>query len=147
MGDDAWFYELNGQPVGPMRLDELRRLFRAGQIGPMVPVWMAGAQGRLTAGQAVGDQPVGTAAVDGGLQYIVPTAQTSATAMIAGYLGIFGFFMCPLGPFALALGIKGLADLKKNPHKNGSLRAWTGIICGGIQTAVCLIWLFMALAK
>lgn len=141
--NDAWFYSLNGQQFGPMPLAELRRLMQTGMLGTMVPVWAQGAQATITAGQAVGNQPIGHAS--DGLQYIVPTGQTSGSALAAGYLGIFGFFFCPLGIGALALGIMGLRDLKQNPQKNGTGRAWTGIVCGVVQIGFSLFLLIRML--
>lgn len=144
---DAWYYSLGGQNFGPFPIAWIRHLVQSGQLGPNVPVWTQGAVAPLTAGQAVGDMPVGYPSNDG-LQYIVPTAQTSGMALAAGYLGIFGFFFCPLGIGAFVCGILGLRDLKAHPHKNGAGRAWTGIVLGAIQVLLMLGWLVaIAFAK
>lgn len=106
---------------------------------------MQGAVAPLTAGQAV-DHPSIVGSNDG-LKYIVPTSQTSGMALAAGYLGIFGFFFCPLGLGALVLGVLALRDLRANPYKNGTGRAWTGIVCGAIQLASLVAWLVLARTK
>ena len=66
-------------------------------------------------------------------------------SMIAGYLGIFGFFFAGLpGIFAVASGIVGLSQLKHRPESKGIARAWTGIALGTIQ-CILLIWLIFLL--
>jgi hypothetical protein len=145
-GSDAWYYSIGGQQLGPVPLHELRRLLVTGQIGPNAPVWMQGAVAPLTAGQAVGDVPVAPGA--DGMQFIIPTAQTSGMALAAGYLGIFGFFFCPLGIAGLVTGLLALRDLKRSPHKNGAVRAWTGIVLGALQIVMMIVWaIVVAMAK
>ena len=139
--NDAWFYMVGNQHFGPVPLAEIRRLVHTGQLGPMASVWTQGAVAALTAGQAVGGAPIGP---DGdAMRFIAPTAQTSGMALLSGYLGIFGFFFCALGPIAILTGFLGLRDLKKNPHKHGVGRAWTGIILGGIQTLIGLYLVYL----
>ncbi len=63
----------------------------------------------------------------------------NAAALMAYYLGVFSvipFF--PIGLAALALGIIGLRDRRRNPVIKGAVHAWIGIIVGG---ALGLLWL------
>ncbi len=138
---DSWFYSVGSQQVGPVPVVEIRRLVQSGQLEPMASVWMSGAVAPLTAAQAVGGAPIGPD--ENALRYVVPTSQTSAMAIVAGYLGLFSLFMCPLGPFAFIAGVLGLRDLKRNPHKHGAGRAWTGIVCGTLVMIGTLIWLVL----
>lgn len=55
----------------------------------------------------------------------------SHLATLAFYLGLFSVLIIP-APFALAVGICALRDIKKNRGKHGLQRAWVGIIMGGI---------------
>ena len=65
--------------------------------------------------------------------------------MIAGYLGLFGFFFAGLpGIFAVASGLVGLNQLKQRPDRKGLARAWTGIALGLVQ-CMLLIWLIFML--
>lgn len=66
-------------------------------------------------------------------------------SMVAGYLGIFGFFFAGLpGLFAVASGIIGLKQLKLKTESKGVARAWTGIVLGTIQ-CILLTWLIFLL--
>ena len=61
-------------------------------------------------------------------------------SVIAGYLGLFGFFLAGLpGVIAIACGVAGLKRLKQNPKRRGVSRAWTGIVLGFLQ-CVMLGW-------
>lgn len=63
-------------------------------------------------------------------------------ALTAYYLGIFsifpvlGFF---LGVAAIALGVSGLKQRKRNPVIRGSVHAWIGIVCGSLSVIVHLL--------
>jgi hypothetical protein len=56
-----------------------------------------------------------------------------ASAIVAGYLGLFSFF--PLlgaiaGPLAVGFGIKALREIGRKPELSGKGRAWFGILAG-----------------
>jgi hypothetical protein len=58
-----------------------------------------------------------------------------ATALAAGYLGLFAFF--PLlgalaGPGALICGILALRSIRADPSLSGKGRAWFGIVAGAL---------------
>ena len=69
---------------------------------------------------------------DAGLQYVLPV-NTSAMAIIAGYLGLISVLVVP-APFALVLGILALVQLKKNPKMHGHGRAIFAIVMGALFT-------------
>jgi hypothetical protein len=139
---DAWFYRVGESQIGPVPLVELRRLMGIGQLGPSIAVWREGMPGWMPAAQVPG-----LMASEGGLQFIVPTGRTSKAALVAGYLGLFGLIFLPFGPVALVLGILGVRDLKRNPHKNGWGRAITGIVLGGLLTLAALCWVFVVATR
>jgi hypothetical protein len=126
---DAWFYRVGESQLGPVPMFELQRLIAGGQIGRAVTVWREGMPGWIPASHVPGLLPT-----DNGLHFIVPTGQTSKSALAAGYLGLFGIFFFPLGIAGLVLGIIGVRDLRRNPDKNGWARAITGIVLGGLVT-------------
>jgi hypothetical protein len=83
---------------------------------------------------------------DQGLQYVVPV-NTSALAIIAGYVGLISVLCIP-APFALILGIVALVQLKKKPKLHGKGRAIFAIVMGTIFTILPIVLLlFGALAK
>lgn len=61
-------------------------------------------------------------------------------AVAAFYLGLLSFLCFP-APFALALGILALRDLKKQPERGGKARAIFGIVMGVIGSAFLLLGL------
>jgi hypothetical protein len=71
------------------------------------------------------------------LEGIVPV-NTSGWAIAAGYLGLFSLLGLP-GPFAIACGIVALVRLRKQPGVRGHVRAWIGILLGGLGTASLLL--------
>lgn len=131
--NDAWFYRIGDQQLGPLSADHLRHLIASGQIGQAVPVWCQGMFNWTPAGQVPQLRQLRS---DDGMKFILPTRNTSSSALIAGYLGLFGIFFPPLGVVALVLGIMGVRDLKRHPHKNGWGRAVTGIVLGGLMTMI-----------
>jgi hypothetical protein len=42
MAEDIWYYAEDGNQVGPVTAETLRRLLAAGQWGPTDPVWQNG---------------------------------------------------------------------------------------------------------
>jgi hypothetical protein len=129
-----WFYRVGATQLGPVPRVELQQMIARGQIGPSVALWTDGMSDWMPASHVPGFMPS-----EQGLQFLVPTARTSASAMASGYLGIFGFFFPPFGIAALVLGILGVRDLKKHPEKNGWGRAITGIVLGGLLTLGTLV--------
>jgi hypothetical protein len=78
------------------------------------------------------------------LSWIVPIRE-SLWAIAAGYMGLFACFpMIGILPAVLGivLGIVALRDIKRNPGRRGSFRAWFGIVLGSLML---LIWLPLAI--
>ncbi|HVH47546.1 MAG TPA: DUF4339 domain-containing protein [Labilithrix sp.] len=140
--NEAWFYRLGESQLGPVSTEELRRLIGTRQIGPAIAVWREGLPGWMPASQVPQLLPS-----EGGLKFIVPTGRTSGASMAAGYLGLFGFFFPPLGLAALILGLIGVRDLRRNREKNGWGRAVTGIVLGGLLTALTIYFAVLILLK
>ena len=83
---------------------------------------------------------------DPALNMVVPL-NTSALAIIAGYLGLISV-LCAPAPFALLFGILALNHLKQNPKLDGKGRAIFAIVMGVIFTIPLVIGLIsLALGK
>lgn len=74
---------------------------------------------------------------DPALKMVVPL-NTSALAIIAGYIGLVSVLCLP-APFALLFGILALQHLKKNPKLDGKGRAIFAIVMGSIFSLVLAI--------
>ena len=74
---------------------------------------------------------------DPALKMVVPL-NTSALAIIAGYLGLISV-LCVPAPFALVLGILAMLHLKKHPKLDGKGRAIFAIVMGSIFSAVLVV--------
>lgn len=136
--NDAWYYRIGENSLGPLSAEQLKMLIHTGQVGQAAPVWREGLASWMTASQVPELMPS-----ENGLQYILPTSRTSGTALAAGYLGIFGIFIPFLAPLAIVLGVLGCRDLKRHPEKNGWGRAITGIVLGSLWilafVAFCIV--------
>jgi hypothetical protein len=72
-------------------------------------------------------------AVPEGFDRLLTWEGTPASAIAAGYLGLFSvlpFF----GLFAVLFGIIALRKLKQNPRLPGKYRAWFGLVFGALMT-------------
>ncbi len=71
-----------------------------------------------------------------------------ASAIAAGYLGLFSFLPMiglPFQVLAVVFGIMALKTIKANPGLGGKGRAWFGIIVGGLVGVISLIgWVSFA---
>jgi hypothetical protein len=74
---------------------------------------------------------------DPALKFVVPL-NTSALAIIAGYLGLISVLCLP-APFALLFGILALRHLQRNPKLDGKGRAIFAIVMGTLFTGVLAI--------
>jgi len=74
------------------------------------------------------------------LEHVLPV-HTSIWAIAAGYLGLFSVLLI-FAPFALICGIVALKMLKKNPGARGHVRAWLGIVMGGLGSIGLALVLF-----
>jgi hypothetical protein len=72
------------------------------------------------------------------LQWVLPL-NVSGWAVASGYLGLLSCFpivgaLC--GLLAVILGVLALSHLRRNPRATGAVRAWIGILLGGIMLLV-----------
>jgi uncharacterized ubiquitin-like protein YukD len=77
-------------------------------------------------------------AADGVDRFIIPGGRP-ASAIAAGYLGLFALFPfigLPFGIGAIITGVIALRKLKKEPHLLGRGRSWFGLITGIIATSL-----------
>jgi len=93
-------------------------------------------------GQNAHGQNPSVGSIEQELSLILPVG-TPFSAFLAGYLGLFSVFVVP-APFAVIFGIIGLAHLRRSPEQRGALRCWTGIVLGGIFSAIGLFVLIGA---
>lgn len=78
--------------------------------------------------------------------WLVPT-NVSGWAVAAGYLGLLTFILFTIpGPLALFTGIKGLRQIRGRPGLNGKVRAWVGIVLGGLGTVLLPLVVIVVLA-
>ncbi|HMJ78817.1 MAG TPA: hypothetical protein VK507_22730 [Iamia sp.] len=71
-------------------------------------------------------------------------AGRSGWAIIAGYLGLVGWLVFPLGPFAVITAELGRREIKQHPRRHGMGRVVVGYIGGAIGTAL-LVWVIFDL--
>jgi hypothetical protein len=77
--------------------------------------------------------------------WLLPT-NVSGWAVASGYIGLVSpIFLIP-GPFAIATGILGLRQIRRQPGLNGRVRAWVGIVLGTIGTALLVLLIVALLA-
>lgn len=108
--------------------------------------WTPGMPAWVPLSQVLGlppTMPAGAPVYSGdGLGSLIPVKNSKA--LTAYYCAIFGLIPCVtfiLGPLALIMGILGLKAVKRNPALPGTVHAWVGIILGGLETLVILLWL------
>lgn len=121
------------ETYGPYPLEEVRRLFTAGNLHPADLAWPEGSQTPVTVGSllqsAQGDNTGGV------IPYKNPQALTAYYLAVASLIPCIGILT---GIPALVLGIKGLKRAKREPWIRGKAHAWIGIIMGG---GLALVWL------
>ena len=79
-----------------------------------------------------------------GIERIFIPVGRPVSAIASGYLALFGIipvFGLPFSIGALVTGVVALKTIKKSPNLSGSVRAWFGIIVGGLMTLVSLLGL------
>jgi GYF domain 2 len=124
---DEWWYEASGQRLGPITVDELKKLVESGQVGENTRVWKKGMGDWV----AAGTQPAlfGKKA-DAGMRMLLPVGR-SGFAIAAGYLGILSCI--PLvSLLAILFSTLAVFDLRKHPEKTGWGRIITGYVLGGL---------------
>ena len=93
-----------------------------------------GVPSSAAAPRRMGDDPV--------MRAILPVGR-SGWAIAAGYLGLFAVLVLP-APFALAVGIRAVVDIRHNPEKHGMGRAVFGIVMGAIFSLLLVVMLLVS---
>jgi len=143
-----WHVVIRGYQSGPHPEAHLVAWARSGQLLPNDLVWSPGMPGWLPAGRTqpfagafagvptyapaprrMGDDPM--------MRAILPVGR-SGWAIAAGYLGLFAVLVLP-APFALAVGIRAVVDIKHSPDKHGMGRAVFGIVMGAVFSALLVV--------
>jgi hypothetical protein len=141
MSSDGWFYEANGERRGPLTLEQMRTLVKAGGIRRDTRVWRPGADAAdLT---RAGDFLAELAAVaddNNELRHILPVGR-SGWAIAAGYLGLFSLapFICYFG---VVVSIVAAIDLRRHPKKLGWGRVITGFVIS-VPMSLLYTWLLL----
>ncbi len=119
---DGWFYEANGERRGPLTLEQMRTLVKAGGIRRDTRVWRPGADVvTLTrAGDFLAELSVVPEGAD--LRHVLPVGR-SGWAIAAGYLGLFSLI-----PFFGIITIIVAAVAAWHLRKNPKLLGWGRVI-------------------
>ncbi|HEX3478392.1 MAG TPA: DUF4190 domain-containing protein [Kofleriaceae bacterium] len=141
-----WFWRSGEHNHGPVSLAQLQAMARGGQLAQDVTVWTVGLVEWVPADRVpvLFGTPVASPADDGAMHLLLPVGPQSGLAIAAGYCGLIGVLVPLIGPIGLILGIYALRDLKQHPEKRGRGRALTGIILGGLGSA---LWLLLVVAS
>ena len=81
-----------------------------------------------------------TAAADPGLDGFLLPVNVSATALVAGYFGLFSLLVLP-APVGLVISISAIRDLQKHPEKSGWGRAIFGLVSSAVFSIICVFML------
>lgn len=127
----GWFYEVRGERRGPVSLDELKQLAHAHVVARDTPVWAAGMEKPVIAGNVPVLYPP---TPEPWMRWVLPVGR-SGFAIGAGYLGLFSFI--PLvGVLAIAFGVLAIWDLRRHRHKIGWGRVVTALVLGSLFSTV-----------
>ena len=78
----------------------------------------------------------------GGMERMLLPVGRPVSAIASGYLALFGIipvFGLPFSVGAFITGIVALKTIKKDPRLSGSVRAWFGVIVGGVMTLISIV--------
>lgn len=87
-------------------------------------------------------------AEDAALRLIVPVGR-SVWAIASGYLGLLSFLPLiglVIGMLAVFCGILAIVDINKHPEKHGLVRAWFGIVMGGLMAILNMVMICCCIA-
>jgi hypothetical protein len=76
---------------------------------------------------------------DAGMRLLIPVGR-SAWAIVAGYLGLFSVLLVP-APFAVAVSILAIRDIRRDRAKHGMGRAIFGLVMGVLGTIMLVVML------
>ena len=128
-----WYYQAMGHQYGPLTSTQLPQAIRQGLVTPATPVfsrWTGSWQpAGIVPGLFAAERPgLGD---DAGMRLLLPVGR-SGWAIAAGYLGLLGWLIFPLAPFALATAVLGHMEIANNPKRHGIGRVATGYVGGVI---------------
>lgn len=86
------------------------------------------------------------AEVPGDLDRFLTPVGRPASAIAAGYLGLFSLLPF-FGIFAIITGLVALRTLRRNPHLLGRGRAWFGLVMGIVMTLLYAIPIVMVIIE
>lgn len=161
-----WYYVRQGQRLGPVADDTLRKLIDAAEIGAADLVWTAGMATWQPAGQVEGlmpggsplpplpQQPMAIAYAtpaprserlpslgdDAAMRFLLPVGR-SGWAIAAGYLGLCSVLLVP-APFAVICALLAIRQIHRDRSKHGYVRAVFGLLMGIVFTIVLGLVLF-----
>lgn len=147
MAERVWFYLVRNETTGPVSELVLHQLAAVGHIFAETYVWTDGMSGWTPFAEVNGLAGVAPAAPAGQVpeppdrmtRMLLPVGR-SGWAIAAGYLGLVSVLFIP-APIAVATGIAGLRDIRKNDQLYGRGRAIFGIVMGSIFTLLLAIGL------
>jgi hypothetical protein len=140
-----WYYGSQSERKGPFTLQQMQHMVVTRVIVPQTMVW----------GDHMKDWvPLGSLPFmfpqqhpdDAGLNLLLPMGPQSGFSIAAGYCGLIGLLFWLLAPLGILLGILGLRDIAKHPHKKGKGRAITGIVCGTLVVLGFVMVVILSLA-
>ncbi|MCU1497560.1 MAG: hypothetical protein JWM47_1513 [Acidimicrobiales bacterium] len=141
-----WTYTIGDQRYGPMTIEQLAASARAGFLPPYTALFNVQTGVSTPAGMVIAYAPAAPmprrAGDDAGMRMLLPVGR-SGWAIAAGYLGLVGWLLWPLAPFALVTAEVGRRQIARDPSKHGMGRVITGYVGGIIGTAV-LVYLLLA---
>jgi hypothetical protein len=143
-----WMYSIGAQAYGPASIAQLRAAASAGMLPPYTAVWNLRTRASQTAGVLIGTPAAAPPTApslgdDAGMRLLLPVGR-SGWAIIAGYLGLMGWLIVPLAPFALMTAELGRRQIAADPRKHGMGREIIGFIGRAIGTALLLFFVFAA---
>lgn len=145
---DEWFFAANGVQSGPVSFSDLRMMLSDGRLLPTDPIWTAGMDNWVPAGQLpeLAVQPrvqlQFTGANEHGGQVLSGTAVASLVLGILGLTILFGIG----GILAIVFGHLALGQIKQEPERySGKGHALAGMIMGYVALGLMLILLIVLL--
>ncbi len=128
---DGWYFEREGQKVGPLTLGELKQRVTRRELDRLTKVWATGMGDWVEARTLPMLFPSGASL---GMQMLLPVGR-SAHAIAAGYLGLLSFIPF-VGYLAIVFSVLAILDLRKHREKSGWGRVVVGLLMGGIFSAM-----------
>lgn len=142
MNERTWFYLVGDEAIGPISEPVLSQLAVAGHLFAESYVWTDG----MSAWTRLDDLDEPSVVARSAPAERVPEVPSRMTRMLlpvgrsgwaiaAGYLGLVSVLLFP-APIAIAAGVTGLREIRRNDRLFGRGRAIFGIVMGSVFTVV-----------